>query len=219
MRVVIDFLPAFILFLIVFGIGLLVLLFAPYAYTSSSSLTASMNNAWGIFTSIFVNDSFFDYVQETSGFLIGITFLMLSSWMFKSPERKTRALLYAIGSLFIGVIATEMWLFLPHAGHYSYGPSGVAYAGMGIVFSLTLTNLLIVALKLRRFREYTKMQVVLMAISPIIAFAIAEQVIFNPVAFFNIGPGVNSLLHELSFLFGVLGGAVYFYLTKSKWKE
>lgn len=211
------------LIILVFGIGIALMQYFPLpsggCYTNtlnisisgSCSLVASKTNLLGSITGILVMLNPNMVYNELSGFVAATMFLVIGGLMLGSKQRREISKLFVSLSVVGSIIATELWIFLPHLVVYSYGPSGLSYAEFGFVFSFCLFNM---AFSLKGFRKLNGS--ITLALNGAIFAALLLTLIFSPKILFNISPNVNYPLHELSFLFTFIGSAVYFYYCKSQ---
>ncbi len=197
-----DTYPAYLLIAVIFGLGLAILLFVPTAY-QNPNLELSNSNLVGAVTGIFLNTNFGMFFDELCGFVLASVFLMLSCFGLDSNKRRYMIRFFVSASLLIGIVATLIWTTLPHSSTYSYGSSGVGFAEFGIVAGFAV---IMVTSSSKLSSEMKKLNLL---INTGITIFMLYYILFSPKSFFNISAGVNSLVHEISFLIAFVVGLIY----------
>jgi hypothetical protein len=137
--------------------------------------------------------------------LLFFTFLFATINMHLSDQEKSKRSSFFLWNLFFSaILANVVWVVvLPQAK--SLGSSGIVYASMGIVMGLSLDttchdfrnmlrNLKNEPLK-NFFKKYFSIIYNLSVFSSFLFFIIA-----NPEKFLSAGPGINTLVHSISFI-------------------
>lgn len=197
-----DFIPTYILLIIIFGFGLFLIIFYPSLVTTNSFLVASKTNLLGAITSIFVNATFKNYLNELAVFAIVTLFLVISNTQFIRSKRRQRAINFVIISVICGVIANEMGIFLPNSALYTIGPSGVTFAGFGVVAAFALFNLLCMKDIFKGKINWGE------TLSIGVIIAVVYYVFFSSAAFFSVAPGIAYTVHEIAFLISFVFTAI-----------
>ena len=176
----------------------------------------SLSSPWGAVTSIFIYDGW----QNAFSYFF-LVFLALCSNAAYLRDRRTRRFQVMIASAFLGAIVGNfvqliLWTATFPTG-YSLGQSGVVYAFWGsfscfLLFDVifTIANLIQKGRNKRpiagapvfhgRLRRRLTSTIVLL-----IAFTLTVgYLVLDPSGFFSAGPGVDSGLHALAYIFGVI---------------
>ena len=194
---------------------------APACTIGSSSFPATVcllsdspGTLWGIVTSMFVHDSFWPHYLPNMFFLFTLAlFFALTNDSIPAMERRSRQMVFIFGMFLFGALANVVSL---RFYVLSYGASGLVYAAWGITSVFCLFNALprvrqsqdVVPhhsdpLNLRRGRRNRLANFVV----SVLLMGIA--ILSLPLSL-SAGPGVNVLVHLLSFSFAVIGTAVWY---------
>ena len=193
---------------------------APACTIGSSSFPATMcllsdspRTPWGIVTSMFVHGSFWPHYSVNMILLFSLALAFaLTNDSIPAMERRFRQTVFIFGMFLSGALANAVFLWT--YGH-SYGASGLVYAAWGITSVFCLFNALLRdrqsqdvvpchsdSPNLRRARRNRLANFVVFVVLIGAAF-------LSPTFFLSAGPGVNVLVHALSFLFAFMGTAIW----------
>ena len=118
---------------------------------------------------------------------------------------KPRRVKFAAVFMYVGGISANLIGIAYKHNVISYGPSGVVYAFMGIVISLSLINILLPNWE-RWKDEITRILIATYPLSNILVFVFFFLwIIFYPGSFISKGPGVNYAVHGIAFIIGFVG--------------
>ncbi len=193
---------------------------APACTIGSSSFPATMcllsdspRTPWGIVTSMFVHGSFWPHYLSNmiSLFTFALVFALTNDSM-PAEERRSRQMVFIFSMFLSGALANVVFLWTKGFG---YGASGLVYAAWGITSVFCLFNALLRdrqsqdvvpchsdSPNLRRARRNR--------LANFVVFVVLIGTVFlSPTFFLAAGPGVNVLVHALSFLFAFMGTAVW----------
>ncbi len=169
-------------------------------YCPISQLCSAYSNPLGSFTSIFIYDSWTNMLA----FVIFFAFL----WgieVFARDYVKARRVKFAAVFMYVGGISANFIDIAYKHNVISYGPSGVVYAFIGIVISLSLINILLPnwergkdeIIKIRD-RGYV-------AINIMVFVFFFLWIFFYPGSFISKAPNVNYAVHGIAFIIGFVG--------------
>jgi len=220
-----PFAKVFHIYILIAVAGLVVLLVqytfpAPACTIGSSSFPATMcllsdspRTPWGIVTSMFVHGSLWPHYLSNmiSLFTFALVFALTND-SIPAMERRSRQTVFIFGMFLSGASANVVFLWTKGFG---YGASGLVYAAWGITSVFCLFNALpgdrqsqdVVPChsdspNLRRARRNR--------LASFVVFVVLIGTVFlSPTFFLAAGPGVNVLVHGLSFLFAFMGTAVW----------
>ena len=177
-------------------------------------LSDSPRTPWGIVTSMFVHGSFWPHysVNMVSLFTFALVFALTND-SIPAMERRSRQMVFIFGMFLSGALANVVFLWTKGFG---YGASGLVYAAWGITSVFCLFNVLLGdrqsqdvvpyhsdSPNLRRARNNR--------LANFVVFVVLIGTVFlSPTFFLAAGPGVNVLVHGLSFLFAFMGTAVWY---------
>lgn len=180
-----------------------------------SSLSASLNTPWGVFTSNFVYDGFGN-VFWYFWYAIPITF----AGVFYDPSSQRRRLDIIIEIMFISGILANVVYFADLYAHSdtgnSYGQSGVGYGLIGSAAVFALFDLLNIwkrfrKVKIARLRLNSNVsRVIISGMSALFVLTtVVVTYVNSPSVFWAEGPKTNVLVHVVSFLIGSLTSIIY----------
>ena len=163
-------------------------------------LAASRNTPWGVFTSIFVHQSWGHLVINMTILLLFVMFFTsMNSTLSISNKRKYQKF-FMIAAFIFAVVSNILWVALNTGS--TVGASGLAYGVIGIVTSSSILNGLQILSKKQLNKQSTQtVSVILMNI--ILGSTLVFQVFQNPQVFLNINQGVNIIVHGVSFVLGL----------------
>lgn len=162
---------------------------------------------------MFVHGSFWPHYLSNmiSLFTFALVFAVTND-SIPAMERRSRQTVFIFGMFLSGALANAVFLWT--YGH-SYGASGLVYAAWGITSVFCLFNALLGDRQsqdvvpchsdspdLRRARRNR--------LANFVVFVVLIGAVFlSPALFLSAGPGVNVLVHALSFLFAFMGTVVW----------
>jgi membrane associated rhomboid family serine protease len=202
----------FIIFSIVCSIVFNVLIIFPRITTS---LIASRETPWGVFTSLFIhrniNDLFTNLLSLGSFFLI-YTF---SNFHLLYEERSKRAVFFLVSIMFSALLSNFIWIIIVDIG--TIGASGLIYASEGVVTGFCLLNLWDIydEMKTKNNKENRGNLI----INLLIFIAICAWMVFYTNSFLSYSREVNVLIHGSSFIIGFILAIEWNNLRNLYWKN
>jgi len=193
---------------------------APACTIGTSSFPATMcllsdspRTPWGIVTSMFVHYSLWPHYLSNmiSLFTFALVFALTND-SIPAMERRSRQMVFIFGMFLSGASANVVFLWTKGFG---YGASGLVYAAWGITSVFCLFNALLgdrqsqdvvpnhsdpSSVRKARRNRFANFSIFVVLIG---------AVFLSPTLFLSAGPGVNVLVHALSFLFAFMGTAVW----------
>jgi hypothetical protein len=175
-------------------------------------LCSARISPWGIVTSLFIYDSWANFVL----YAILVIFFILTQFLISEGERRKRQIFLSVVMYIIAIVVNLVWIVLaPSSG--TYGPSGVLYAAWGVVSGFALFNGLSLDQVTRRLRIFSQNRVI-RAWAVVNLFTIAVFVLYlgsDTSLFLSESRGVNLFAHGMSFLGGFFATYAYRALNKS----
>ncbi|MCL4397391.1 rhomboid family intramembrane serine protease [Candidatus Parvarchaeota archaeon] len=169
-------------------------------YCPVKELCSAYSTPWGAFTSIFIYDSW----TNIFAFAVFFVFLWAMEIFARDYVRPRRANFTAIFMYVAGISANLIDIAYKH-NVISFGPSGVVYAFIGIVVSLSLINILLPNWE-RGKNDITKIEDKTYVIINLIVFVFFFLwIFFYPASFISKSQGVNYAVHGIAFLIGFVG--------------
>ncbi|RLI44490.1 hypothetical protein DRO69_07285 [Candidatus Bathyarchaeota archaeon] len=193
-----DFKAAFLVYL-------LVLIPSVIAYAStdifpslSDALLASSQTPWGVITSIFIHVESQHLIVNMVAFLAFLVLFAVLNIFLHQKERIRREYFLLLNIFVSAILSNLLWIILlPNVN--TTGASGLVYASIGVMLGFALLN----SLKLKDIRKHCldkrKMVLGIHILNVIVFLVIFLQIVLVPGVFLNIGPGVNSFVHSVSF--------------------
>ncbi len=169
-------------------------------YCPIKELCSSYSNPLGSFTSIFIYDSW------TNVFAFAIFFVFLwSIEVFARDYVKIRRAKFAAVFMYIGGISANLIDIAYQHNVISYGPSGVVYAFMGIVVSLSLINILLPNWERGKDKIAEVIDKSYVVINLMVFLFFFLWIFFYPGSFISKAPNVNYTVHGIAFIIGFVG--------------
>lgn len=165
------------------------------------------NFPWGIFTSIFVPDTW----QNFGLYAFCIVLFMISAYRLPRVVVRKRAIFLTIFMFVIAILSDYYWV-MTFPSEESFGQSGVIFALYGLVTALCGSNIMYFRSNLRYKTELDeskkKTEEKISLYSVVIAVVLLLYPVFQPKVFFMEGYHVAYQIHEFSFVVGVVFGIV-----------
>lgn len=160
-------------------------------------LSASRASLWGVVTAVFVHSSYSHLAYNmTSLFLFIFLITFCCSTVRKVMKKKIESYLF-VTTFSFAIISNVLWVAL--TPNPSVGASGLVYAMQGSLAGLTLFNGLPL-LNFSKLKAQSPSVVTNIALSLLVFTVTFIMILTSPESFLNIGQGVNSIAHGVSFL-------------------
>jgi hypothetical protein len=174
----------------------------------------TLSSLWGAVTSIFIFDSWINIPVFITLLLIFVFIeYVLPKETIKKQARYSSALMYLTG------IAANLVYIILAPTKLSQGPSGVIEGLYGIIFGLTFVNILINPIfkfKLSYFnpRNHKRNEFLYYSANITVLLVILISIESNTYGFLGAGPGINSAVHGIAFILGLVSAIVLGYIEK-----
>lgn len=191
-----------------------------------SLLSLSVDQPWGIITSVFVHENITHLMNNIESFFVWILLFILLTSSLDLDNRKniSKVLIITIfiGAFVVNAVEVVIWELQGNQTVISRGASGLVYSVLGVTFVSALVNFQrncvvliqkMSKLKKRLFSISTWMQLIRGALTLSFVIVIPLKLFTSPSEFFGLAPGIDALGHALGFLFGIVGGLMGVYLT------
>jgi membrane associated rhomboid family serine protease len=196
----------FVLFtsVIVFGIS-------QYYSIIDVILSASRATPWGIFTSIFVHSSTSHLALNMASLFLFMFLFAFCNSTFPSYTKRRIENFFLVSIFVFAVISNVLWIILTSNG--SVGASGLVYAVEGVLIGFSIINSLQI-LNFSKFRIQNISTKYVVFINIVIGSAVIAQILLSPDSFLNVGQGVNTIAHGVSFLLGLFASFIWYFAIK-----
>jgi membrane associated rhomboid family serine protease len=166
----------------------------------STALAASRNTFWGVFTSIFVHNSWQHLLLNMVGLFLFVIFFTSANSTLSTRSKKEFQIFFLISALGLAVVSNFLWIAFNTGS--SVGASGLVYGVMGIVTSSCILNGL-QALGRKHLRKQSTQTMGIVLMNIVLGISLVFEVFQNPQVFLNISEGVNIIVHGVSFVLGL----------------
>jgi membrane associated rhomboid family serine protease len=202
-----EFKRIFLTYLIVLIVSVTIFWVSHFYSNINNILSASRATPWGIITSIFAHSSISHLTFNMGSlFLFIFLFTFCNSTFCLQTKRKIEN--FFLGSIFVSaIISNVLWIILASNG--SVGASGLVYAVEGVLLGFSLIN----SLQIRNFSRFRVQSIstkCLVFFNILVGFVIIFQIFLSPDGFLNVGQGVNTIAHGVSFLLGLFASFIWY---------
>ncbi len=210
------------------------LVFIPVTLSKSlySSLALSVQQPWGVMTSIFVHDGPLHLLGNLVGFALWTAMFIVMHLLDAEEQRFSASRVFLWSVFAVGVITNAIeivvWWSIGSAER-SVGASGMVYAALGLAFASALFHF---SKNVSRFgRKLGKITVkkakhkgmdwhtlkisAVGALTPGLLFGGTALIILAPRDFFSAGPRIDVLGHALGFLLGFAFASIKFFIKNN----
>lgn len=171
-------------------------------------LAVSDRTPWGIVTSLFYHLSI-EHLVVNMSVLLAFFLVFLLSNIFLDVHQINSRLHFLILTIFVVAVMTNLFWLIIRPDVYAAGSSGIVFALQGVVMGFSLLN----SLKLRDIRKWDpktrKLFLPFCSLNLVLFMAIFLQVLLAPYLFLNVAPGVNVVIHAVSFYISFLAVIVF----------
>ncbi|MEM0143474.1 MAG: hypothetical protein QXL94_05940 [Candidatus Parvarchaeum sp.] len=203
-----NYWPLIIAFSILFVPGLIFFSIHPYSIPSCpvNSICSSVHNPMGVLTSIFLFDGIGNIVGAFVYFLV---FVLADLMLYDEIKRKR--IVFASIYMYVGGVAANLFGLITMPRVIFYGQSGVVYSFMGIVFGFIVLNLFSAVRNVKKgtikrlgSKKYSYYKRFSLYFNLIFFIIILLEVVIEPSLFLSKALGVDTPIHGVAFLLGIL---------------
>jgi hypothetical protein len=141
-------------------------------------------------------------------FLFMFLFALCNS-TFQLNMKKKMEKFFLISAFLFAIFSNVLWVIL--IPNPSIGASGLLYAVEGVLLGFSLVNGLQI-LNLSKFKTQRISTITIILVNFFVSVSIVTQIMLTPEIFLSVGPGVNVIAHDVSFLLGFCASVPWYYL-------
>jgi membrane associated rhomboid family serine protease len=202
-----EFKRIFLTYILVLIVSVIVFGLSQFFSNVNEILSASRATSWGIITSIFAHTNISHLALDMGSlFLFIVLFTLCNSTFLLRTKKKIET--FFLASVFIfAIISNILWIFFASKG--TIGASGLVYAVEGVLIGFSLVNSLQI-LNFSKFRVQSLSTKYVVFINIVVGFGVIAQILLSPDGFLNVGQGVNTIAHTVSFQLGFFASFIWY---------
>jgi membrane associated rhomboid family serine protease len=199
MKIILGFRDIWLAFITVLITSLFVYI-ASYAYPSLMDIFAvSPQTPWGIVTSIFAHAGIEHLIGNMLLLFLFLLYFVVSNFYIHHEEKRQRISFLLITVFSMAIVSNIATIVLmPKAT--SIGSSGLVFALEGVLMSFSLINSFETYEWFKQKKINGEISLAIEIVNIWVFTFLFLQIVLTPQSFLNVSPGVNIIVHGLSFL-------------------